>query len=346
MTSRSPEEPDLQFGIFDHLDRNELPLREFYADRIRLTELYDRLGFFCYHIAEHHVTPLGLASSPSVFLSGVAQRTGNLNFGPLVYTLPMHHPIGLIEEICMLDQMSGGRLQVGVGKGISPIETAYFGVDPEVRQAMYLEALEIIRRGLTSKTLSYSGKYYTFKNVPMELEPLQKPHPPLWMGVASPQAAETAARTGCSFVCLSTAAQMRDMTDRYRAVAGDEVRGRKMGLGRFVIVAETDDEALRIARRTYPKWHAHFHHLYRQHGKSAVHGDRPADFDQIKDGGRGIAGSPATVVRMLREQLAEAGANYFVGQFAFGDLSFGEAAASIELFAREVMPPLREFFPS
>src|SRR4029077_4967360 len=121
----------MKFGVFDHLDRNDLPLQAFYAERLKIVEAYDRCGFHGYHPAELHSTPLGLAASPSVFLAAVAQRPRKLRFGPLVYTLPLHHPLRVVEEICMLDQMSGGRLDLGVGRGISPIETAYFGVNPE-----------------------------------------------------------------------------------------------------------------------------------------------------------------------------------------------------------------------
>ena len=102
----------MQFGIFDHLDRNKSPLKDYYEARLQLIEMYDREGFYAYHVAEHHSTPLGMAPSPSVFLSAVAQRTKRLRFGPLVYALPLYHPIRLIEEICMLDQMSGGRLDI------------------------------------------------------------------------------------------------------------------------------------------------------------------------------------------------------------------------------------------
>src|SRR3954469_4324068 len=129
----------LAFGVFDHLDASGAPLRDFYEDRLKLAELYDRLGLYCYQVAEHHSTPLGMAPSPSVFLSALAQRTKRINFGPLVYTLPLYHPIRLIEEICMLDQMSGGRFQFGVGKGISPIEVRYYGLDPEKLGSMFIE---------------------------------------------------------------------------------------------------------------------------------------------------------------------------------------------------------------
>src|ERR1700752_1156123 len=124
----------MKFGIFGPLDRNELSLHAFYAERLKFVEAYDRAGFYAYHTAEHHATPLGLAASPSVFLAAVAERTERLRFGPLVYTLPLHHPLRVVEEICMLDQMSGGRLELGVGRGISPIESAHYGAKPDDRQ--------------------------------------------------------------------------------------------------------------------------------------------------------------------------------------------------------------------
>ena len=124
----------MQFGVFDHLDRSDTALADFYEDRLAIVEAYDRAGFYAYHLAEHHSTPLGMAPSPSVFLSAVAQRTRRLRFGPLVWAMPLHHPLRLIEEICMLDQMSGGRLEIGFGRGSVPIELEYYGADPARRR--------------------------------------------------------------------------------------------------------------------------------------------------------------------------------------------------------------------
>src|SRR6516165_6540793 len=112
----------MKFGVFDHMDNSGVTLGQQIEERLRLIEAYDRGGFYAYHLAEHHGTPLGLAPSPSVFLAAVAQRTKRLRFGPLVYSLPLYHPVRLIEEICMLDQMSGGRFELGVGRGVSPFE--------------------------------------------------------------------------------------------------------------------------------------------------------------------------------------------------------------------------------
>src|SRR3954451_19825090 len=139
----------MEFGVFDHLDRNDLPLHDYYEARLKITEAYDRHGFYGYHIAEHHSTPIGVSPSPSVFLAAVAQRTRRLRFGPMVYALPLYHPLRMIEEICMLDQMSHGRLDIGFGRGSSPTEISYYGQDPDLAQAMYAEALEILVKGLT-----------------------------------------------------------------------------------------------------------------------------------------------------------------------------------------------------
>ena len=334
----------MDFGIFDHLDRGDVPLAEFYETRLKLAEAYDRGGFFCYHVAEHHSTPLGLAPSPGVFLSAVAQRTRHLRLGPLVYTLPLYHPLRLIEEICMLDQMSCGRLELGVGRGISPVEVGLYGLKVEDTPRQYAEALEVILKGLAAPTLDHDGVFYRFNNVPMELAPVQRPHPPLWFGGHSLESAARAARLGGNYVTQDTAPASRPYTDEYRRVwaqgRGDAGRP-KLGLARFVVVAETDDEALRLARRAYARWHANFTSLYRRFNRAPA-GERASSFDEIcHDGARGIAGSPATVTEKLQAQASEAGIDYVLCQFTFGDLSLAEARRSIGLFVGQVMPRLR-----
>src|ERR1700730_18941790 len=148
-------EVEMEFGVFDHLDRYGGPLADYYEDRLRLTEAYDRAGFYAYHIAEHHSTPLGMAPSPSVFLAAVAQRSQRLRFGPLLYVTPMYHPLRVAEEVVMLDHMSRGRLELGLGRGASPIEIASFDVDPAKAPAMNREATELILKALTSDVVDH-----------------------------------------------------------------------------------------------------------------------------------------------------------------------------------------------
>src|SRR5271155_5125063 len=143
------------FGVFDHMDRSGKDLAAQYAERLALIEAYDRAGFRGYHLAEHHSTPLGLSPSPSVLLAAASQRTKSIRLGPLVYTLSLYHPLRLLGEICMLDSLSGGRLDVGIGRGISPIELGFYGVDSQQAQEMYVEASQILFQGLTSERLTF-----------------------------------------------------------------------------------------------------------------------------------------------------------------------------------------------
>jgi len=333
----------MKFGVFDHLDRGDLPLKDYYEARLKLVEAYDQGGFHAYHVAEHHSTPLGMAPSPSVFLAAVAQRTQRLRFGPLVYALPLYHPIRLIEEICMLDQMSNGRLEIGFGRGASSTEIAFYGLDPAKAQQIYAEGLELIIQGLTKRTLNFRGDFFSFENIPMELEPLQKPHPPLWYGIDSVDSAERAAHRALHVVSLDPAAETRSFVDRYsqvwRATHGEKKSLPNIGLGRFIVVANTDEEATRIARRAYAKWHRSFYHLYVLRAGAPAH-QRPPDLDGLIRVGQGIAGSPATVTAFLEAQMEETKANYLVGQFAFGDISLAESLQSLELFTAYVMPVL------
>jgi alkanesulfonate monooxygenase SsuD/methylene tetrahydromethanopterin reductase-like flavin-dependent oxidoreductase (luciferase family) len=334
----------MEFGIFDHLDASGAPLGDYYEDRLRLIEAYDRAGFYSYHLAEHHATPLGMAPSPSVFLAGVAQRTRRLRFGPMVYALPLYHPLRLIEEICMLDQMSGGRLDMGFGRGASPLELANFGEDPAAAQAVYAEMLDLVRAGLTQPTLTFEGRRFRFQDVPMELSPLQRPHPPIWYGLHAPESGERAARQGLQVICLDPPAPSGAALARYRAVwdaCNTGAATPKIGLGRFIVVAETDRAALALARRAYPRWHDSFTYLFRRHNTAPQQHARPPDFDTLHAVGQGVAGAPATVIDFLREQHRTTGANYCVGQFAFGDLTFAETQSSLALFVERVMPALR-----
>ena len=334
----------LEFGIFDHVDRNDLPLQQFYEDRLKLIEAYDRAGIYGYHCAEHHSTPLGMSPSPSVYLAAVAQRTKRLHFGPLVYTLALYHPLRLAEEICMLDQMSRGRFFVGVGKGISPIEVGYYGIDYKNADKMFAESLAVITQALTKKAVDFEGEFFRYKNVPFELSPYQQPHPPLWYGIISPDSAERAARARMNFVANSPAKAVRTFTDRYRATyqPAPGVPAPKLGMNRFLMLGETEEEALAIGRRAYRRWWASFMALWHKHGRPPVGVSYPPEIDgQIEDG-RAVVGTPDRVVDILRAQLAESGANYLVVRFAYGDLTLAELLRSLDLFQRHVMPALRE----
>jgi alkanesulfonate monooxygenase SsuD/methylene tetrahydromethanopterin reductase-like flavin-dependent oxidoreductase (luciferase family) len=333
----------MQFGVFDHMDRGAGPLDRFYADRLALVEAYDKAGFYGYHVAEHHATPLGLSPSPSVYLSAVAQRTHRLRFGPLVYTLPLYHPLRLIDEVCMLDQMSGGRMLLGIGRGISPIENRYFGHDPADTGPMYEETLAVLLRGLTTRELTFEGKYYKFRDVPMELAPVQRPYPPLWYGIGRPDGTIWTAQHKVNVVANLDAKGTRAITDRYRvewAALGNAPETIPfLAVNRHIVVADTDREALETARPAYRQWRASFLKLWDRHNMRPANPFAifPEEFDEAEATGRAIAGAPAKVRDFLARDIVDGGINYLLCRFAFGSLTLAETERSIDLFARHVM---------
>jgi alkanesulfonate monooxygenase SsuD/methylene tetrahydromethanopterin reductase-like flavin-dependent oxidoreductase (luciferase family) len=336
----------MQFGIFDQNDRGPYPLGEQYENRLKLIEFYDQAGFRSYHMSEHHSTPLNLTPSPSVFLAAAAQRTKRLRLGALVYILPAHHPLRLAEEICMLDHLSHGRLEVGIGRGASAHELDYFGVVSDHAPAMYVEAYTVIQQALTQPEVNFKGKYFDFRNVPIEMKPAQLPHPPFWYAVPVPEGAAWPAQNAINVVCGGPALRIREITDRYRAEWA--ALGRSpgdipfLGINRFVLVADTDGQAMDIGRRAWPLFYASFMKLWIKHGTQPRYARSPEDFDTMVKNGGAIAGAPATVSAQVHGMAKEAGANYFISQFSFGDLSHQEVMHSAGLFASEVLPAARE----
>ena len=315
-----------------------------YEDRLRLAELYEWAGFHAYHVAEHHGTPLGSAPSPGLFLAAVAQRTAKLRFGPLAYPLGLYHPLRLIEEICMLAVMSGGRLELGVGRGASPYEASFFGVAPDTSNERFDEILEIVLKGLGADRLSHAGKFFTFKDVPLVIQPVQRPHPPLWHVTRSLGSADRLARLGCNVALALPTRDAGEFTARYRAtwasLGQDPEAMPFIGNTRNVVVLDSDRDAVSAARRAFHVWYDSMIHLWRANGVELPRQISTPDFDEAVDQGYIVAGSPSKVRdRMLRDQLVS-GINYSICRFACGDLSFEESARSVRLFAREVMPAL------
>lgn len=334
----------MKFAVFDHLDRSGPDLSRQYEDRLKLVELYEWAGFHAYHVAEHHGTPLGSAPSPGLFLAAVAQRTSTLRFGPLAYPLGLYHPLRLIEEICMLDVMSDGRLELGVGRGASPYEAGFFGVEAASSQERFEETLEIVLKSLGAPRLSHTGKFFTFDNVPLVMQPVQRPHPPLWHVTRTLESADRLAALGCNVALALPTRNAGAFTARYRkawVALGNDVEDMPfVGNTRNVVVLDNDREAVDAARRAFHVWYDSMIHLWRANGVELPRQISTPDFDEAVDQGYIVAGSPSRVCeRMLRDHKTS-GINYSICRFACGDLSFEESARSVRLFAREVMPAL------
>jgi alkanesulfonate monooxygenase SsuD/methylene tetrahydromethanopterin reductase-like flavin-dependent oxidoreductase (luciferase family) len=331
----------MKFGLFEHMDDSGVPLGRQFESRLSLLEAADRYGFYAYHLAEHHGTPLGLAPSPGLFLAAVAQRTKRLRFGPLAYSLPLYHPIRLIEEICMLDQMSGGRFELGVGRGVSPFEVRFFGVNPADGSRQFPEALRLVKQGLTSEELTFSGEFYNFKNVPMVLKPVQRPYPPLWYGIVAADAAYWAALEKAHIVTLLPPDLARAVIERYRRewekFGRSEAELPLMGISRHVVLANTREEAVRTAERAYLPWLKHMELLWVRNGAKLPLG-LPPEIRPLLETRGAFAGTVNEFKGYLEDQVRSTGATYFVCDVAFGDLTPEESLQTIRLLGEQVIP--------
>ena len=333
----------LKFGVFDHLDSDGGPLGALYENRLGLVELMEKEGYFGYHMAEHHSTPLGMVGSPSIFLSAAIQRTRRLRLGPLVYVLPLYHPLRLYEEICMLDQMSGGRLMVGVGRGGALLEHQRFGVAPEEAPALYHEAFAVLMRAFEADVLDFDGRFFHYKDYAVQVKPVQRPHPPIWYGAPHAEAIAWAAPRAVNVVSLGPAERARSIADRYRnewrALGRDAAALPMIGITRHIVVAESDAEAERIAAAAYPRWRQGMDWIWRRSDvEFTLKEIYPDSFAELAQIGHGVAGSPATVRDYVARLQQETGVNYVLCQMVFGDMAVEAARRSLTLFAREVMP--------
>ena len=350
MSNSFPQRP-LQYGIFDWIERDALSPSETFENRLKMLEYADQNGFAGYHVAEHHIAPLSVSPSPSLFLAAAAQRTKRIRLGPMVYLLPFYHPLRLIEEVIMLDHLSHGRLDLAVGRGIVPMEAEPFGVDSQDSVNVTREILDIMVKAFTSDTLNYEGKYYNFKDIRMWMHPYQKPLPPIWWASNTFQNVPWIAQHGFNTLhALEPASNVKPHFDLYKQVWEEHqedtdrfnghVKEPIIGLFRHVYVAPTDAQALKECKEAHKAWFYNMNFLWDKAGNDFVR-SQWSDFDVLMDKEVMAVGSPQTVQKMVKRDVEETGINYFCPCFSFGDLTHEQVMKSMSLFVDEVIPAVK-----
>lgn len=334
----------LQFGLFDWVEASRtLSPAEVYAGKLELAAAADQAGLHAYLVAEHQGTPLSIDGSPSVLLSAMFQRTRRLRAGGLTFCLPWYDPYRFYNEVCMLDQLSGGRLELGVGRGVSPIESKIFGLQGiDESRHKYRETLDVFFAACQTEVLDYRGEKVELHN-----KPVQRPWPPLWFPSSNRDAVEFTARHGYHTAFLGKLADCKPLFERYRETwerhRNDPGRHNAhvaepfLAKTQHLVIAENEAEARRLGEQAHAAWNAHIHHLTRKIGRPDVHNTEPYSPDSAHPL---ITGTPAVVAEKLAELIHLTGMNYLLCVFAFGDLAPRYAIRSLELFASEVKPKL------
>jgi alkanesulfonate monooxygenase SsuD/methylene tetrahydromethanopterin reductase-like flavin-dependent oxidoreductase (luciferase family) len=342
------------FGIFDHIeDIPGTPTHRLFQDRLDLIRIADEAGFAGYHLAEHHGSDLCMAPNQEVFIAAASQVTTKIRLGPMVKLLPLHHPVQLIEDMCVVDQLTGGRLDYGVGRGVAPIEHYWFGNTwPESKQR-FEDTLGIICDAFaTGEISSANSAYYNFPTVPLSTKPVQNPIP-CWY----PGSPVTAGRHGMNLMFPGPVDQRAYelYVETWHKHKGDTMRmegpdGRpRVGCTMLLAIAPTEREALDVARRGMDGLTRRAHNVHRYDHLVLPDDECEAALAPLRailahheDAIAAGAGTPDQIAERFAAILETGFTDYIVLQLPTGDMTFDEAKRTLELFVTDVKPQLEK----
>jgi alkanesulfonate monooxygenase SsuD/methylene tetrahydromethanopterin reductase-like flavin-dependent oxidoreductase (luciferase family) len=316
------------FSVVDAYPESVAEGRDRYGELLSLAEAADRAGLACFWVAEHHFHPGGLCPSPPVVLAMAGARTRRIRLGCLVCVLPFHTPIEVAETYGLLDEMVGGRLNLGVGSGYIPLEFDGFGVDPAAKRERFDSALPIILDGMAGRPVP--APRAPGGTVRLNVRPRQQPHPPVWIAAQRREALPFVARQGASLALIpyatvsgidELAAEIRE----FRAAAPPGSRP-TVSVALHLYAGDRLAEA-RLALQRYLDSRLASQSTFYQ---AKVRQDpRHASAAAIEESGFALFGRPAEVVEKLRA-FERAGVDEVLGIFDFGGLAAETVTGSVE----------------
>jgi len=350
----------LRFGqlhLFESPDRRSE--QDVIGEQIDLMVEAEALGFDSVWTAEHHFTEYGHCASPAVTLAAVAARTERIRLGTGVVVLPLNHPLRVAEDFAFLDNLSGGRVDVGVGRGYQPVEFRGYGVDPARSREMFGESVEIMRRAWTEERFGFSGEFYRFDDLSVQPKPVQKPHPPLWMAALSPATFDLCARFGFHLLCAPVfgfdleagSEHIARYRETLRKRGADEAAHNVAALT-ITYVAESTQQArsdLQDSLMWYYRTLARY--IAPADGQSPIAGYEhygaareflgDVDWDTVIERGAVVCGSPAEVADRIAEIRDRCDFTDYLGWTRIGGLPAAKVRRSMELMAEQVIPSFR-----
>ena len=324
-----------------------IPWNEPYQDMLNCLPRAEALGYESMFMATHHVKTDGLCPAPLIACAGAAAVTKTMRIGTAVLLVPMYAPLKLAEDIAVLDNLSQGRFVFGVAPGYIAEEFAAHNIPRNERVGRFEESLDLMTTAWTQDQFEFNGKYFQVPHTVMTPKPMQKPFPPIWYGVSASRSLERAAKRHAVQI-MSPRHGVDELKDHYRPY---EAMAKKIGWSiperpiiRQVFVAKTKAEAESIAAPA-------INHLYREvYGKASAAGDRvlqdddgnvitdheQVDFANFKD--RYIIGDPDFAIKSIKRYQAVVDPSEMVCWMHMPGIRGDDVMASVELFAKEVMP--------
>src|SRR6266508_1783117 len=322
---------------------------DMYARAVELAQAAEELGFRNIWLAEHHFSTYGYLARPTQLATYIAAKTTRLRVGTAVIVVPLHHPLVVAEEIATLDLLSGGRLDIGLGRGYQHYEFERFGLELESGRARWEESVDVILKALAGGRFSYEGKLYRIPETTI-FPQLEGPRPPIWITAQSPDSVEGAVRRGFNVltggfgVPVERMAEFRRLFDRLVAEFKPP-HPLRVGVQRAVYVAESQADARAAAEEA--RWNMRVTLSLRNQYERVERGraipvpaPKEPDTDDLLDRFL-VIGTPDTCIRQIKRIEELVGITHFNCSFWFGDLEHARVMRSLERFAREVMPAFR-----
>lgn len=326
--------------------------RDPYAQTFELARIAEEVGFDTATTGHHHFMP-GIMSDPLTFLAAVAARTSSLRVGTGIFQLPVHNPVRVAEQVATIDELSGGRISLGVGLGWWPLEYEVLGSSFAERGARMEEALEILRLVWSGETVSFEGRFWSFPELGVYPRPIQQPGPPLWVAGVADVAVRRAARLGDAWLCgpVQSLPKALSCLEVYRAACAAAGRSPDWILRRYTWIGTDHDE---IERTVLPAYVDGLMEHWRESAEDDVERELFRRIDEGEDvpateiaEDRLLWGDPDHVIRQVQRYRSTTGCDHVHAAFGaglpagstptshFG--SFEELASMIRLFGREVI---------
>jgi luciferase family oxidoreductase group 1 len=340
----------MDFGTFLLLQSpSSRSSQEIFSRGVELAQAAETLGFRSCWLAEHHFSTYGYLSRPVQLATYIAGKTTRLRVGTAVIVVPLHHPLVVAEEIATLDQLSGGRLDVGLGRGYQQYEFQRFGFELDEGRKRWDESIDIIFKALEGKPFTYEGKHFKLPETSVFPQPVQKPHPPVWITAQSPYAVEAAVKRGFNVLTGGfgvPVSQLHDYGKLFDKVVADVKPKQRPRISVQRPVYVTDNEADVRDAVEHARWNMRVT-LSLRHQKERVEkgvaipipGEKEPDVDTLLEH-MFVIGTPDACIRQIKRLQEQVGITHFNCNFWFGDLEHKRVLRSMERFSKEVMPAI------
>jgi alkanesulfonate monooxygenase SsuD/methylene tetrahydromethanopterin reductase-like flavin-dependent oxidoreductase (luciferase family) len=326
---------------------------ELFRRQLEEVELAERIGIDQIWFYEHHLSPTSPVPSPNLIIAAAARTTRRIRFANMVNILPFRHPLIVAEEAAMLDNLTGGRLDMGIGRGLRPPEFAAFGLDQQVSREMFLESFDVIRRVWADENFVHDGKYWTVKkDAPLSPPLVQRPHPPFLVSAQSEESLRWAARHDIPFAQIdATVEQARRDLSLYREVqvAHGHAPAPRLYLMREIYVADSDARA----RAEAQPYLLQYWDLWQRYTQFTRCGSMPdsydfwrrhapmlhaMSFDELVANDMVMVGTAETVANAILRLAAAVDLMGLAIIFKFGAMPYDMVERSMTAFGAEVMP--------